>query len=72
MKTLIKTGLATLVIAVFFTACDPPKSPANSTPVDTTKTNAAKIDSAKTLAADSATAAAADSATAVLSDSTKK
>jgi predicted small lipoprotein YifL len=65
MKNSIKSGLAVLVIAISFTACDPAsKTPANSTPVDTAKTNAAKIDSTKTLAADSATA--------VLSDSTKK
>ena len=74
MKNSIKTGLAALVIAVSFTACggNGSKTPADSAKTNATKIDSAKLDSAKTLAADSATAKAADSATAVLSDTTKK
>jgi len=63
MKNSIKTGLAALVIAISFTACDPAsKAPANSSPVD----------SGKTVAVDSAKKAIADSTKAALPDSTKK
>jgi len=66
MKTLIKTGLAALVIAVAFTACDPTKkSPANSESV--------KIDTGKTTTAiDTVKKAGSDSVKTVAGDSTKK
>jgi hypothetical protein len=64
MKTLIKTGLAALVIAVSFTACDPAsKSPANSQKIDTGKT---------TTAIDTTKIAKPDSAIIAVDDSTKK
>jgi len=47
MKNLSKMGIATLLIAISFFSCDPPKSTTSAAPIDSLKKDSSKVDSVK-------------------------